>query len=124
MMTSSTIGGRFDFLTGQAGSAAFPVAFDAPTHREVFDLPHAIHSLHRAMASLTGQTGMNVRSMIETGKGRQIVNSDPLDRFGLLVWVWLELFDVESKCIVELLQIGGNDSLGDAFRFSCLKDFG
>ena len=51
---------------------------------------------------------MNVRTMVEATKRRQVVDFHPSDRLGLIAGVRLQLV-VEAQGVVEFLQFVGND---------------
>jgi hypothetical protein len=58
-----------------------PVAVQAPRHRERLGLPGERHFVHTAVATGAADALVNVNTMIEIDKVRQVVNPGPLNGF-------------------------------------------
>ena len=56
------------------------VAVDAPAHRQIFCLSHALHALHRPVTSLTGLARSNVDAVIEVDEVWKLMNAHPRNR--------------------------------------------
>ena len=79
------IGGRIpfhigDFIQRTKGIVRIPVAVQTPGHAERLHLLDDVHLRYIAMATETPHTGIQVSSVIEIHKIRQLVHFHPLDR--------------------------------------------
>src|SRR5262249_38138930 len=79
-MASGAVVRSVDDLALHSFAVYVAMAINAPAHRQVRKLPHALHGLHRAVTVLTLDSGSDVRPVVEAGERGKVVNAHPPDR--------------------------------------------